>query len=1229
MPDFPEGPSIAGIVPKSSKKGLSERSKSKLGDAQDSFSRGSSSKSSKGSSSKSSRKSSSRHDGKEKRSPSSSLASIGGGDESSNWAVPNFPEGPSIAGIVPKSLKQGLSERSKAKLGDVQGSSRRAPSNKPRSKPSKHSITGKEQSSSSETSSSGESKGNKVAASSFPEGPSIADLIPKSMRKELSKRSKVKKDQVSDGSSSSSTNREGMQLPGVPADTIELQVKQKDHKKKRKKELDNSLRANDEDGFEKVSPSQRAKFSREGKKRDTSSSRYHRTKDEKKSDLRESMTINESWMVDKVAEEEKSLSGPDVESGYLRLRSWEIPETNSVEANPFKKDNDRGNKCVSRQEVSWVPNSRQTDPNNWDPFSYIKQVSLTVRAAISRPDPPEVSQRLMAEVDQMKLVRDRYLSDKKDRADDYSLCSNWAPPSTGEQELYSVLEAQPPILSKPKPTYETTFRHSQTSKIEQELYTLLARKRPILSKIGSTYKMASSSSVASDWAPPDRPRKKSTQRQKKPPEQKDRSTSSEESSPISSTYHSKENANFGLQGIIPGWSSSKVNPTPKEDNQEPFSKSENSSSVESNGKVHERFGLQGLIPGWSSPKTEPILQEECQDFFKMSASPGDIEEGSGKLSEVNEETSPSYSEKSSLGNEELSFGFEKSPSISEKSSENEESSESDTSESSKSSSKNEFSVDLKSVKKSEKREHQIPVVSPPTNRVGASVSEKKIEGYRQDSLNRSNIHQISRDQKKDTFVQPSPTQSQSREEISNPDIEQGIETLSRDEKRDENRFSWKKLGCCIFIGLGLVGAGVAAAILLTDDGSSNKDSPSPTRAPTPSGPPTTIIEGADSFITESLISVGGASALEDPDSPQSQALEWILGNAFLNTYSKPKILQRYVLAALYYSTLGDSWTNNAGWLTDEDDCEWYTAETDTSICNGKGELDEIDLDDNNVGGTIPWIDFAMLSNQLLVVDFLDNSITGSFPSQLGFLTSLIAIDLFANQLSGSIPSEIGLLTALKYYDSDTNFLTGQIPREVSRIKSLETVWLNNNLLTGTIPSELGKMTNLRNLYLRNNLLTGTMPQEICQLGLDNLEVSCDMVECSCCTNSECNPTNDPLMNLLASVSQDGGAALQDENSPQRAALEWLRSPLNNAFLSDERLIQRYALVTFYYATNGEDWKSSFLWLTSADECIWFTSSKSNTICDKDGRIVELDLRENNLLGSLPAEISLLSDTLGE
>jgi hypothetical protein len=378
-----------------------------------------------------------------------------------------------------------------------------------------------------------------------------------------------------------------------------------------------------------------------------------------------------------------------------------------------------------------------------------------------------------------------------------------------------------------------------------------------------------------------------------------------------------------------------------------------------------------------------------------------------------------------------------------------------------------------------------------------------------------------------------------------------------------------------------------------------------------------------------LASVGGASLLEDPASAQSQALQWILSSASLSSYSQFEILQRYVLAALYFSAFGDSWQNNEGWLTDRDECEWYTSETDTNICNDRGELDEIDLDSNNVGGTIPWIDLALLSNQLLVVDFFQNSLSGTFSSQFGLLTSLVAIDLFSNQLSGTLPTEMGLLRALRYQDCDTNVLTGQIPTEISGMTSLETLWLNNNLLSGPIPSELGLMSNLQNLYLRNNLVTGTMPQEICALNLENLEVSCDMVECDCCTNADCTPSNDPLLDLLISVSPDGGAALRDTDSPQSAALEWLRSPLNNAFLSDERIIQRYALSTLYYATNGEKWGSSFLWLTSADECIWFTSSKANTICDAEGKIIELDIRENGLLGTLPSEVVLLADSIGE
>jgi hypothetical protein len=149
--------------------------------------------------------------------------------------------------------------------------------------------------------------------------------------------------------------------------------------------------------------------------------------------------------------------------------------------------------------------------------------------------------------------------------------------------------------------------------------------------------------------------------------------------------------------------------------------------------------------------------------------------------------------------------------------------------------------------------------------------------------------------------------------------------------------------------------------------------------------------------------------------------------------------------------------------------------------------------------------------------------------------------------------------------------------------------------------------------------------------LDNLEVNCDAVECDCCTNSDCSiPIDDPLLELILSLSPGSLEALQDETSPQFRALEWLRSPLNNAFLSDSRrIMQRFALATFYQSLGGDDWEASFLWLTAANECSWHSTSDADPVCNGDGNYVNIDLRNNKLRGSLPREILLLSDTLGE
>jgi Leucine-rich repeat (LRR) protein len=387
-----------------------------------------------------------------------------------------------------------------------------------------------------------------------------------------------------------------------------------------------------------------------------------------------------------------------------------------------------------------------------------------------------------------------------------------------------------------------------------------------------------------------------------------------------------------------------------------------------------------------------------------------------------------------------------------------------------------------------------------------------------------------------------------------------------------------------------------------------------------------------------IASVGGSPALSDSRSPQNAGLEWILANPLLDSYSARKVVQRYVLATLYYSTMGESWTFSDGWLSDQDECEWHSSETAAAICSTAGDLDEIDLDTNGLVGSVPWIELALLSSQLVILDFFRNEVEGSIPSQLGLLTSLASLDLYSNQISGKIPTEIGLLTLLTYQDCDTNFLSGTLPTEIADMFRLESLWLNDNLLSGTIPSEIGKMANLRNLYLTNNYLSGSVPQELCALNLVNLEVDCEEVACDCCTNANCinstngnnNGGNDALLELLTSVSPDGGLALQDSTSPQYAAFEWLRSPINIDYMSDDkRMFQRYALATLYYSTQGVNWNTAFLWLTSANECLWFTSSDSRHICDTNRNLLELDLRGNNLNGRLPDELLILSETLGE
>jgi hypothetical protein len=103
---------------------------------------------------------------------------------------------------------------------------------------------------------------------------------------------------------------------------------------------------------------------------------------------------------------------------------------------------------------------------------------------------------------------------------------------------------------------------------------------------------------------------------------------------------------------------------------------------------------------------------------------------------------------------------------------------------------------------------------------------------------------------------------------------------------------------------------------------------------------------------------------------------------------------------------------------------------------------------------------------------------------------------------------------------------------------------------------------------------------------------------------------------------------ENSSTPQYQALQWILFDLTQQSLSDDRVLQRWVLAVLFYSTSGSEWFDSDLWLSGLDECDWLTTSGGD-ICDKGGLITRIDLRDNNLEGTVPEELALLSDSLGK
>ena len=201
--------------------------------------------------------------------------------------------------------------------------------------------------------------------------------------------------------------------------------------------------------------------------------------------------------------------------------------------------------------------------------------------------------------------------------------------------------------------------------------------------------------------------------------------------------------------------------------------------------------------------------------------------------------------------------------------------------------------------------------------------------------------------------------------------------------------------------------------------------------------------------------------------PQWRAFRWVVDEDEMQLCpgidEDDKILQRYTVAVLYFSTGGDDWTRcsrhrtspcivGGRFLGSNSECLWYGVS-----CNLSGKIFRVDFEDNNLVGTIAS-ELGSLA-ELTSLALEKGDLQGTIPSSLGQLDKLETLDLDYNRVSGDVPSEMVGAQALKTIDLNDNKLTGGL-QYLSQLQNLERLWVHSNTLVGPVPSGFGNLPRL-------------------------------------------------------------------------------------------------------------------------------------------------------------------------
>jgi len=235
---------------------------------------------------------------------------------------------------------------------------------------------------------------------------------------------------------------------------------------------------------------------------------------------------------------------------------------------------------------------------------------------------------------------------------------------------------------------------------------------------------------------------------------------------------------------------------------------------------------------------------------------------------------------------------------------------------------------------------------------------------------------------------------------------------------------------------------------------------------------------------------------------------------------------------------------------------------------------------------------------------------------LDFSGHVASINLTFNNLTGILPNSLGSLGSLKQLQLENNHLMGNVPVSLASLKSLTNLNVSNNYYT------FGGLEPIANYYTSNDTTFYYSPQDTIipiHQTRDSLTVSVGGTQSDISYNWNLNGT------LFANAY--GDSAISPTISGIYAASIY-DSKLSLYLYSANDTIVLYtkpnasdslALVDLYNSTNGANWANNNGWLKGAVSN-WF-----GVVLDTSGRVIGINLINNNLTGSLPNSIGSLSN----